>query len=78
MREVIEGLKGLWQRLKKEPLIVRVKVLVCFIPALILFAITCMGEFAESAGMKMVSWAWRDPRFGKNLAGEKPYCPKEV
>ena len=78
MREVIEGLKGLWQRLKKEPLIVRTKVLVCFIPALILFAITCMGEFAESAGMKMVSWAWRDPRFGKNLAGKKPHCPKEV
>lgn len=78
MGEVIEGLKGLWQRLKKETPAVRIKVAVCFIPALILFAITCVGEFAENTGMKMVSWAWRDPRFGKNLAGEKPYCPKEV
>ena len=78
MGEVIEGLKGLWQRLKGETPAVRIKVLVCFIPCLILFAITCVGEFTERIGMKMVSWAWRDPRFGKNLAGEKPYCPKEV
>ncbi len=78
MGEVIEGLKGLWQRLKKETPAVRIKVLVCFIPCLILFAITCVGEFAENTGMKMVSWAWRAPRFGENLAGKKPYRPKEV
>lgn len=72
LKEVWGGIKGLWQRLKGEPRVVKVKVAVCFIPVLVLFVITNIGEFADKYGTRMVSWAWRDPRFGKNLAGEKP------
>lgn len=85
LKEVWEGIKGLWKQLKEKPHTVKAKVAICFIPALILFVIVNIGEFmdkvadlADKYGTKMIGWAWRDPRYGKNLAGQKPYCPKEV
>lgn len=78
VKEVWAGLKGLWKQLKEKPRIVKIKVLICFVPALVLFVITNIGEFANKYGTKMISWAWRDPRYGKNLWGQKPYRPKEV
>jgi len=71
LKEVWGGIKGLWQRLKGEPRIVKIKVAVCFIPVLVLFVITTIGEFADKYGTRMVGWAWRDGRYGKNLAGQK-------
>ena len=78
LKEVWVGLKELWRQLKEKPHIVKIKVLACFVPALILFVITNIGEFADRVGTKLISWAWSDPRYGKKLAGEKPYRPKEV
>ncbi|MBO5631796.1 MAG: hypothetical protein J5965_22235 [Aeriscardovia sp.] len=71
LKEVWGGIKELGRQLKEKPRIVKIKVTVCFIPALVLFVITNIGEFADKYGTKMISWAWRDPRYGKNLAGQK-------
>lgn len=85
LKEVWGAIKELGRQFKEKPRIVKIKVAVCFIPALVLFVITNIGEFmdkvsdlADKYGTKMICWAWRDPRYGKNLAGQKPYCPKEV
>ena len=72
LKEVWTGLKELGRQLKEKPRIVKIKVIICFVPALVLFVITNIGEFADKAGTKMIGWAWRDPRYGKNLAGQKP------
>ena len=69
--EVWGGIKELGRQLKEKPRIVKIKVAVCFIPALVLFVITNIGEFADKYGTRMIRWAWRDPRYGKNLAGQK-------
>ena len=78
MEELKEVLKGLWNHYKESCWQVKVKVGICFIPALLLFMLSTVGEYADQFGKKIICWAWRDPRYGKNLWGQKAYCPKEV